>query len=71
MTKLRRLLAYVVCVALAMPPMAYGQNAAPAGGAAPSALQGLKGVTLSSSQEPTYARLLIAWPAGTNLSATA
>lgn len=70
MAKLRRLLAYVVCVALAMPPMAYGQNAAPAGGAAPSALQGLKGVTLSSSQEPTYARLLIAWPAGTNLSAT-
>ena len=71
MAKLRRLLAYIVCVALASPPMAYGQNAAPAGGAAPSALQGLKGVTLSSSQEATYARLLIAWPAGTNLSATA
>ncbi|MFN9015985.1 MAG: hypothetical protein ACK5W3_08525 [Hyphomonadaceae bacterium] len=71
MAKLRRLLAYVVCVALASPPMAYGQNAAPAGGAAPSALQGLKGVTLSSSQDATYARLLIAWPAGTNLSATA
>ncbi|MCA3697645.1 hypothetical protein [Aquidulcibacter sp.] len=71
MAKLRRLLAYVVCVALASPPMAYGQNAAPAGGAAPSALAGLKGVTLSSSQDSTYARLLIAWPAGTNLSATA
>jgi len=71
MAKLRRLLAYVVCVALASPPMAYGQNAAPAGGTAPSALAGLKGVTLSSSQDTTYARLLIAWPAGTNLSATA
>jgi hypothetical protein len=71
MAKLRRLLAYIVCVALASPPMAYGQNAAPGGGTAPSALQGLKGVTLSSSQEATYARLLIAWPAGTNLSATA
>jgi hypothetical protein len=70
MAKLRRLLAYVVCVALSSPPMAYGQNAAPAASAAPSALQGLKGVTLSSSQDATYARLLIAWPAGTNLSAT-
>jgi len=71
MAKLRRLLAYVVCVALAWPPMAYGQNAAPAPGAAPSAQQGLKGVTLSASQDATYARLLISWPAGTNLSATA
>lgn len=70
MAKLRRLLAYVVCVALASPPMAYGQNAAPAGANAPAALQGLKGVTLSASQDATYARLLIAWPAGTNLSAT-
>ena len=70
MAKLRRLLAYVVCVALASPPMAYGQNAAPAAGAAPSAQQGLKGVTLSASQDATYARLLIAWPAGTNLAAT-
>jgi hypothetical protein len=71
MAKLRRLLAYVVCVALASPPMAYGQNAAPAAGAAPSAQPGLKGVTLSASQDATYARLLIAWPAGTNLAATA
>ncbi len=70
MAKLRRLLAYVVCVALASPPIAYGQNAAPAGGNAPVALQGLKGVKLSASQDATYARLLIAWPAGTNLSAT-
>ncbi len=71
MAKLRRLLAYVVCVALASPPMAYGQNAAPTTGGAPSAQQGLKGVTLSASQDATYARLLIAWPAGTNLAATA
>lgn len=71
MAKLRRLLVYIVCVALASPPIAYGQNAAPAGGTAPSAQQGLKGVTLSASQDATYARLLIAWPSGTNLTATA
>jgi tetratricopeptide (TPR) repeat protein len=71
MANLRRLLTYAVCVAIATPPLAYGQNAAaPAtkGSAQPPALTG---VTLSGSQQPTYARLLISWPKGTPATATA
>ncbi|GBF57435.1 hypothetical protein PbB2_01102 [Candidatus Phycosocius bacilliformis] len=70
MAKFRRYLAYVVCAALAAPPMAYGQNAAPGGRAQAPAVPGLKGVGLSSSQQGTFARLLIKWPAGSNLAAT-
>ncbi|GIU67438.1 tetratricopeptide repeat protein [Candidatus Phycosocius spiralis] len=70
MAKLRQLLAYILCVALAAPPFAYGQANPPAAAKAPP-VKGLAGVTLSATQNPTYARLLIEWPAGTNLSASA
>jgi hypothetical protein len=70
MAHFRRLLTYAVCVAIATPPFAYGQNAvAPAtkGAGVPA----LSGVTLSGSQKTTFARLLIAWPEGAPATATA
>ena len=69
MAKLRRLLAYILCVALTAPPFAYGQATPPAAKAPPA--KGLAGVKLSATQNPTHARLLIEWPAGINLSASA
>jgi hypothetical protein len=70
MAKLRRLLAYILCAALAAPPLAYGQATPPPAAKAPP-VKGLAGVRLSATQDTSYARLLIEWPAGTNLSATA
>ena len=71
MAHLRRLLAYGVCVAIATPPVAYGQTAAPTSAQATTSPAGMSGVVLSASQSQTYARLMIKWPAGANLEATA
>jgi tetratricopeptide (TPR) repeat protein len=71
MALLRRLFAYVVCVAVATPPFAYAQSTPTSSKAATAQPPALAGVTLSGSQQPTYARLLIGWPNGTSLSATA
>lgn len=71
MSFLRRLLAYCVCVAVASPPLAYGQ-AVPAPSAQAAANQpGMRGVVLSGMQTETYARLMIKWPAGTTIEANA
>jgi hypothetical protein len=65
MAHLRRLLAYSVCVAIATPPLAYGQTTPPsATTSVPNAQLGLAGVELSASQSQTYARLKIKWPVG-------
>jgi hypothetical protein len=58
MAKLRRLLAYILCVALAAPPFAYGQATPPPAAKAPP-VKGLAGVKLSATQDVNYARLLI------------
>jgi tetratricopeptide (TPR) repeat protein len=71
MAHLRRLLTYAVCVAIATPPLAYGQNAAAPATKNGASVPALAGVTLSGSQKPTFARLLIRWPDGTPATATA
>jgi hypothetical protein len=63
MARLRRLLSYAVCVAIATPPLAYGQASAPSG-SAPKQAPATVGVTLSAKQRDDYARLMITWPSG-------
>lgn len=70
MAHLRRLLAYSVCVAIATPPLAYGQTTAPNATKAATVPAGMTGVELSASQTQAYARLKIKWPAGSTLEAT-
>ncbi len=70
MPHLRRLLAYSVCVAIATPPFAYSQTAAPAGTQAQPNTASESNLALSASQAETYARLMLRWPAGASLSAT-
>jgi tetratricopeptide (TPR) repeat protein len=71
MAHLRRLLAYAVCVAIATPPFAYGQNTAVPTPKTTPQPPAMTGVTLSGSQQATFARLMIAWPKATTGSATA
>jgi hypothetical protein len=71
MAHLRRLLAYSVCVAIATPPLAYGQTAGPGPAKAQTNQAGMTGVSLSASQAPTYARLMIKWPEGATFEANA
>ena len=71
MGHLRRLLAYSVCVVIATPPLAYGQNAVTSAPNSTLAQPGMSGIVLSARQTATYGRLLIKWPAGARFEASA
>lgn len=75
MARFRRLLTYAICVAVATPPVAYGQAApvasAPTGQTPSGQTPSGQGLVLAASQHQTYARLLMTSPPNMQANATA